>query len=87
MLRVLNGRTIILIVDDTKDVKKSKTTDCVKYQYIGNIDKIENGIVATTTYDVINSVPFPLIFEVFRPKDRLKLYQLVFNLLLLVKEY
>ncbi|MBV9389825.1 MAG: IS701 family transposase [Chroococcidiopsidaceae cyanobacterium CP_BM_ER_R8_30] len=72
ILQVLNGRSIVLIVDDTGDVKKGKTTDYVKRQYIGNIGKIENGIVAVTAYGLVGSIPFPLIAEVFKPKDCLK---------------
>jgi SRSO17 transposase len=69
---MLRGRAIVLIVDDTGDVKKGTATDYVKRQYIGNIGKLENGIVAVTTYGLIDSIPFPLTFEVFKPKDCLK---------------
>lgn len=53
ILQVLNGRSIVLIVDDTGDVKKGTATDYVKRQYIGNIGKLENGIVAVTTYGMV----------------------------------
>ncbi|MBV8888023.1 MAG: IS701 family transposase [Chroococcidiopsidaceae cyanobacterium CP_BM_RX_35] len=72
ILQVLHGRTIALIVDDAGDAKKGTETDYVKRQYIGNIGKLENGIVAVTTYGLIGSIPFPLTFEVFKPKDCLK---------------
>jgi len=42
----------------------------VKRQYIGNLGKIENGIVAVTAYGLINIIP--LLFEVYKPKERLK---------------
>lgn len=48
ILQVLAGREIILIIDETGDKKKGSTTDYVKRQYIGNLGKIENGIVAVT---------------------------------------
>lgn len=72
ILQVLNGRSMVLIVDDTGDVKKGTTTDYVKRQYIGNIGKLENGIVAVTIYGLIANIPLPLTFEVFKPKDCLK---------------
>jgi SRSO17 transposase len=39
-------REITVIIDETGDKKKGKTTDYVKRQYIGNIGKVENGIVS-----------------------------------------
>ena len=72
ILQVLAGREIVLIIDETGDRKKGETTDYVKRQYIGNLGKIENGIVAVTAYGVIAEITFPLIFEVYQPKARLK---------------
>ena len=46
ILQVLEGREISLIIDETGDRKKGNDTDYVKRQYIGNLGKIENGIVA-----------------------------------------
>jgi SRSO17 transposase len=45
-LKVLKGRSLILLIDETGDCKKGKRTDYVKRQYIGNVGKKENGIVA-----------------------------------------
>jgi SRSO17 transposase len=36
-LQVLNGRSLILLIDETGDCKKGKSTDYVKRQYIGNV--------------------------------------------------
>lgn len=72
ILQVLEGREIILIIDETGDRKKGDDTDYVKRQYIGNLGKIENGIVAVTAYGVIDGITFPLIFEVYKPKERLQ---------------
>jgi SRSO17 transposase len=69
---VLNGRGISLIIDETGDRKKGHHTDYVKRQYIGNLGKIENGIVAVTAYGVLDNITFPLLFEVYKPKERLK---------------
>jgi SRSO17 transposase len=44
----------------------------VKRQYIGNLGKVENGIVAVTAYGVIESITVPLMFEVYKPKERLE---------------
>jgi SRSO17 transposase len=71
ILQVLSGREIVLIIDETGDCKKGDTTDYVKRQYIGNLGKIENGIVAVTAYGLFEGMTFPLMFEVYKPKQRL----------------
>ena len=72
ILQVLAGREITLIIDETGERKKGETTDYVKRQYIGNLGKIENGIVAVTAYGLVEGMTFPLIFEVYKPKERLR---------------
>jgi SRSO17 transposase len=78
ILQVLAGREITLIIDETGDRKKGSTTDYVKRQYIGNLGKVENGIVAVTAYGLLEGITFSLIFEVYKlifevykPKERL----------------
>jgi SRSO17 transposase len=70
--KVLNGRSLILLIDETGDCKKGKSTDYVKRQYIGNVGKKENGIVAVTAYGLVDGMILPLTFEVYKPKERLK---------------
>ena len=41
-------------------------------QYIGNLGKIENGIVAVTAYGLIEGMTVILAFEIYKPKQRLK---------------
>lgn len=65
------GRPIVLIIEETGDKKKGDTTDYVKRQYIGNLGKTDNGIVAVTVYGVLSGMTFPLIFEVYKPRERL----------------
>lgn len=72
ILQALAGRAISLIIDETGDRKKGVGTDYGKRQYIGNLGKIENGIVAVTAYGVMGSITFPLLFEVDKPRERLK---------------
>jgi SRSO17 transposase len=72
ILYILQGRPIVLIIDETGDKKKGNTTDYVKRQYIGNLGKTENGIVAVTAYAVLSGMTFPLIFEVSKPRERLQ---------------
>jgi len=43
----------------------------VKRQYIA-FGKTENGIVVVTAYGVFSGMTFPLLFEVYKPKERLK---------------
>ncbi|MCC5651865.1 IS701 family transposase [Nostoc sp. XA013] len=72
ILQVLKERPIILIIDETGDKKKGTSTDYVKRQYIGNLGKTENGIVVVTAYGVFCGMTFPLLFEVYKPRERLK---------------
>ncbi len=72
ILEVLKGRPIILIIDETGDKKKGSSTDYVKRQYIGNLGKVENGVVAVTAYGVFCGMTFPLLFEVYKPREKLK---------------
>jgi SRSO17 transposase len=72
ILQVLKGKPIVLIIDETGDRKKGDKTDYVKRQYIGNLGKIDNGIVAVTAYGVFCGMTFPLLFEVYKPRERLK---------------
>lgn len=65
--QTLCEREIVLVIDDTGDRKKGHQTDYVKRQYIGNLGKIENGIVAVTAYGVVDSIAIPLLFEVYKP--------------------
>ena len=72
ILKALNGQEIVVIIDETGDRKKGKKTDYVSRQYIGNLGKVENGIVAVTAYGVIAGITVMLDFEVYKPKSRLK---------------
>lgn len=72
ILKTLNGEEIIVIIDETGDKKKGKKTDYVKRQYIGNLGKIENGIVAVTAYGLVRGMTFPLLAKVYKPRERLK---------------
>ncbi len=72
ILQRLQGRKIFLILDETGDRKKGKKTDYVSRQYLGSLGKIDNGIVAITAWGLIDGIAFPLLFEVYKPKERLK---------------
>ena len=72
ILKMLGKREIALIIDDTGDRKKGKKTAYVKRQYIGNLGKVENGIVAVTAYGVFEGITFPLMAEVYKPVERLE---------------
>ena len=60
-----------LFLDETGERKKVTTTDYVARHYIGNVGKIENGIVSVNAYGVLDTITFPLTFEVFKPQKRL----------------
>lgn len=68
----VQGQAIVLVIDDTGDRKKGKTTDYVERQYIGKLGKIDNGIVSVNAYVIFQGMTFPLIFKLFKPKKRLK---------------
>ncbi len=68
----IGEREIILCIDETGDQKKGKSTDYVTRQYIGNLGKTENGIVSVNSYGVVDGTTYPLIFKIFKPKNRLK---------------
>jgi SRSO17 transposase len=72
ILQQIKERAITLVIDETGDRKKGNTTDYVARQYIGNLGKIENGIVSVNAYGVVGQLTFPLLFKVFRPRHRLK---------------
>jgi SRSO17 transposase len=70
--QALAGRPFVVCIDETGDRKKGKTTDYVAHQYIGNLGKLENGIVSVNAYGILDQITFPLLFKVFKPKSRLK---------------
>ncbi len=72
ILNGLEGREIDVIIDETGDKKKGKKTDYVNRQYLGNMGKIENGIVSVNAYGHYQGMTFPLKFKFFKPKERLK---------------
>jgi SRSO17 transposase len=72
ILEKIGGEKIILIIDETGDKKKGKTTDYVARQYIGNLGKKESGIVSVNAYGIWRGITFPLLFKVYKPKTRLK---------------
>lgn len=75
ILQILEGRSLILLVDETGDCKKGHSTDYVKRQYIGNVGNVgkrENGIVAVTAYRLFQGMVLPLTFEVYKSRERLQ---------------
>ena len=69
---LVGEKEIVLIIDETGDEKKGKTTDYVARQYIGNLGKTESGIVSVNSYAVVEGITYPLLFKIFKPKTRLK---------------
>ena len=71
-LAMLKGRSIKLVIDETGDKKKGSHTDYVARQYIGNLGKIESGIVSVNAYGVLGDITFPLMFKIYKPKKTLQ---------------
>ncbi len=65
-------RAITLCLDETGDRKKGSSTDYVARQYIGNVGKVDNGLVSVNAYGAVAGLTFPLAFEVYKPHSRLK---------------
>jgi SRSO17 transposase len=72
VLQLTQGKPLKLLIDETGDLKKGKTTDYVKRQYIGNVGKVDNGIVAVTAYALFEGMILPLTFAVYKPQEWLK---------------
>lgn len=72
ILQAVKGQLLMLLIDETGDRKKGRTTAYVRRQYIGNLGKVENGIVGVTAYGLLGSMTYPLMFAVYKPKDRLE---------------
>lgn len=70
--QALNGRAITVCIDETGDKKKGNKTDYVSRQYIGNVGKIDNGIVSVHAFGLLGNITFPLLFRVFKPERRLQ---------------
>lgn len=66
------GERESLCIDAHRRCQKRRVTDYVTRQYIGNLGKIENGIVSVNTYGVVDGITYPLMFQIFKPKNRLK---------------
>lgn len=71
ILERIAGKKVKLIIDETGDKKRGHSTDYVARQYIGNLGKVESGIVSVNAYCVVEDTLFPLIFKVFKPQSTL----------------
>lgn len=72
ILELVHEQSMTLLIDETGDGKKGTHTDYLKRQYIGNVGKKENGIVAVTAYGLFQGMVLPLSFDVYKPQERLK---------------
>jgi SRSO17 transposase len=61
--QALDGRSFVLCIDETGDRKKGHSTDYVAHHYIGNLGKLENGIVSVNAYGITDQITFPLLAE------------------------
>ena len=68
----IGDQPILVCIDETGDEKKGKATDYVAKQYIGNLGRTANGIVAVNAYAVVDNITYPLLFKVFKPRSQLK---------------
>lgn len=68
----LKNRPFVLIIDETGDCKKGTATDYLARQYIGSLGTVERGIVSVSAIGVLDTISFPLRFEIFKPNQTLK---------------
>jgi SRSO17 transposase len=68
----IGQRGISLCIDETGDVKQGETTDYTAKQYIGNLGKTAPGMVSVNAYAVVETITYPLLSRVYKPKSRLK---------------
>jgi SRSO17 transposase len=64
----LGERSFVLCIDETGDPKKGRTTDYTARQYLGKLGKVEQGVVSVNAYGVLDSITFPLLFQIFKPE-------------------
>lgn len=69
---ILRQEKIIIVVDETGDRKKGTKTDYTARQYLGNVDKIDHGIVSVNVYGIYQNITIPLMTRIYKPKSRLK---------------
>lgn len=67
ILQQFLGRALALVIDETGDRKKSKSTDDGDRQYIGNISKIDNVIISVNAYGILGTVAFRLMNKSLQP--------------------
>ncbi len=74
LVSILQKEKIILVVDETGDRKKGTKTDYTARQYLGNVGKIDHGIVivSVNAYGIYRNITFPLMTRIYKPKSRLK---------------
>lgn len=72
ILEILNKTSIKLVIEELGILKKGNGTDYVTRQYMVNLKRKENGIIVLIAYGVSGETIFPIIFQVFKPGERLK---------------
>jgi SRSO17 transposase len=70
--QALRDRPFVLCIDETGDLKKGLATDYVARQYIGSLGAVDRGVVSVSAYGVLDTITFPLRFQVFKPESQLK---------------
>lgn len=55
-----------------QEIEKGNKTDYTARQYLGNVGKIDQGIVSVNVYGVYQNITFPLMTKIYKPKSRLK---------------
>jgi SRSO17 transposase len=70
--QALGDTPFILCLDETGDRQMGHTTDSVAHQSIGNWHTLATGVVSVNAYGLLGTTTFPLLFRVFKPRERLK---------------
>jgi SRSO17 transposase len=64
----LRDRSCVRCIDETGDRKKGTATDYVARQSIGSLGTVDRGVVAISADGVLDTITFPLRFQVFKPE-------------------
>ncbi|WP_218080023.1 IS701 family transposase [Anthocerotibacter panamensis] len=70
--QILDQKPFFLCIDETGDKKKGDTTDYVALQHVPNLNRNERSLVSLNSYALWDQLAFPLLFNVFKPRSRLK---------------
>lgn len=68
--QVVGERPLILGMDETGEKNDGKTPDDGVRHYMGNLGKIEKGMVSVHARGIVDEITFPILLQVVKPRQR-----------------